>query len=273
MDHVADEDRVVAARAGVDDDVAGSMAGGALEPDAVLHRVVVVDQYRLPGRYDRQYAVLEGQAMRRILATPCERLPVIELAARHDVAGVRKGRDPAAVVEPGVPADMVPMEMRAHHVIDRFGRHPGGGEIGEIGALHTVELRPGRPLLVVAEAGIDQDRVTPGLDDEGVKAEHQPARRRVDQPRPGQIGVGAQDLGIEIRQKILGRDERPLILSNAMHFEITDPRLLHFRLLRDLPLRAAYAAAQPRSHPARVVDPRDYEIFHDPSGCRQLLNM
>ena len=132
-----------------------------------------------------------------------------ELAPRHDVARIGKGRDPAAVFEPGVPADMIPVQMRAHHVIDILDTDAGAGEIGEKGAPQPMKLRPRRTLLVVAEAGIDQDRVMPGLDDEAVKAEQEVAGRRVDQPGAGMIGVRPQDLGVEIGKKISGAMNGP----------------------------------------------------------------
>src|SRR5262249_20210835 len=122
---------------------------------------------------DGQYAVFEGAAVRRVLAPLMKPLPVCELAPRHDVPRVGEGRDPTSVVEPSVPADMIPGQMRAHHIINVFGLDPDAGEIREIRRAHPMKLRPGRALLVVAETRVDQDRVLPGFDDKGVKAEHQ----------------------------------------------------------------------------------------------------
>src|SRR5215472_15652231 len=115
-----------------------------------------------------------------VLAALMHALPVCELAARHDVARIRKRRDPAAVLEPGIPADMVPMQMRAHHVVDIFDCDPGSAEIGDIRRAQPMKLRPARALLVVAEAGINEDSVPPGLDDEAVKAEEKVAGRLID---------------------------------------------------------------------------------------------
>ena len=44
--------------------------------------------------------------------------PIVELVLAEHVARVREGRHPAAVFQPRVPADMVDMQMRAHHVVD-----------------------------------------------------------------------------------------------------------------------------------------------------------
>ncbi len=37
---------------------------------------------------------------------------------RKEVAGIGKCRDPAAVLEARVPADMIRMEVGAHHIVD-----------------------------------------------------------------------------------------------------------------------------------------------------------
>jgi hypothetical protein len=75
------------------------------------------------------------------------------------------------------------MEVGAHHVVDVLDLDTGPAEIGDIGRAQPMKLRPGRTLLVVAEAGIDQDRVVAGFYNEAVKAEEQLAGRRIDQPR------------------------------------------------------------------------------------------
>jgi len=157
-------------------------------------------------------------------------LPMRKLAAGHDVARIGKGRDPAPVFEPGIPADMIPVQMSAHHIVDTVDTDPGAGEIGDIGGAQPVELRPGRTLLVVAEARIDQDRMMTGLDDEAMKAEEEVAGRRVDQPGAGVIGVRLHRLLVEIGKKRLRGNKGSLILGDAMNLEIPDTRDLHLPL-------------------------------------------
>ena len=164
----------------MDHDVPRRVAGGAFEPQSVLERVVIIDQHRLPGLHDRQHAVLEGAAVRRVLAAPVHLLPMREFPAGHYVARIGESRDPTPIVEPSVPADMVPVQMRAHHVVDILGLDSDACEIGEIRCVHPMKLGPRRALLVVAEAGVDQDRVLPSFDDESMKAEDEPAARRID---------------------------------------------------------------------------------------------
>src|ERR1700730_4551188 len=242
VDHIAHENTRLVARAGMDHDIARRVAGRALKPQPVLERVVIVDQHRLSGAHDRQHAVLESEPMGRVFAVPMHPLPMRKLAAGHDVARIGKGRGPAPVFEPGIPADMIPVQMSAHHIVDTLHTDPGAGEIGDIGGAQPVELRPGRTLLVVAEARIDQDRMMTGLDDEAMKAEEEVAGRRVDQPGAGVIGVRLHHLLVEIGKKRLGGNKGPLILGDAMNLEIPDTRDLH------LPLRTCAGAPTP-AHP------------------------
>ena len=136
---------------------------------------------------------------------------------------------------------MVPVQVSAHDIIDTLDTDAGAGEIGEVGAAQPMELRPGRTLLVVAEARIDQDRMMSGPDDEAMEAEEEVAGCRVDQPRAGMIQVRPQDFPVEIGKKCLGGNKGPLILGDAMDLEIPDTRDLHSPLRTCL--RRAYADA------------------------------
>src|SRR5713226_9477795 len=111
--------------------------------------------------------------MRRVGAARVEILPMVVFALGHDVFGVGEGGDPAAVDQPRVPADMVPVQMRAHDEVDLFRLYPEPAEVVDERALHAVELRPRRAFLVVADARIDEDRMTPRAHHEAVKAEDQ----------------------------------------------------------------------------------------------------
>ena len=90
--------------------------------------------------------------------------PVLVLQAPEQVLGVRERRHPAVALETGVPADVVPVQVRAHHEVDRLGRTAAGAQTVEE---RRVELVPAGivPLLVVAETGVDQNGVTAGLHD------------------------------------------------------------------------------------------------------------
>ncbi|TMK29923.1 MAG: hypothetical protein E6G69_11010 [Alphaproteobacteria bacterium] len=90
-----------------------------------------------------------------------------------------------------------------------------------------MELRPGGALLVVADAGIDQDRVAAGFDDKAVKAEDQLAGARLNQPRAQQRRILLDHRRVEIREEVARGEERALIIGDAGNFEIADPGGLH----------------------------------------------
>jgi hypothetical protein len=165
--------------------------------------------------------------MRRVGAAGVEVAPVVVLALCHDVLGIRKCRDPAAIDQARVPADMVPVQVRAHNVIDFFRLHPEPRQIVDERGAHAVELRPARAFLVVADAGVDQDRVPAGAHDEAVKAEDQPAGFRIEQAWTEQIGVFLDDGRIEIRKEFGRIEKRSLVIGNAADLEIADANGLH----------------------------------------------
>jgi hypothetical protein len=63
---------------------------------------------------------------------------------------------------------VIDVQVRAQHQVDRLGRHAGGPEVLQEGRAHHVEGRAAAAILVVADAGVDQDREPRRADDEGV---------------------------------------------------------------------------------------------------------
>ncbi len=112
---------------------------------------------------------------RRHVVAPLLVAPMRELDPAHQIAGLRKGRSPFPVNQHRVPADMVDMQMGAQHRVDRLAREPGRRQVGEKRPLEVVPGRDAAVLLVVAEAGIDDDAALGGLDDKRVDAHLQPA--------------------------------------------------------------------------------------------------
>src|SRR5580700_3686218 len=180
VQNVADEHAAIGARFGVDYDIARGMAGISLEPQPVVERIVVADKQSLPSLDHRQDAVAKGARMRRVDAALVDSLPMVVFALRHHVARLREGRHPLPVLEPRIPADMVPVQVRTHDKIDVFRLDADTSQIVDERGFDAVELRAGGTLLVIADAGIDQDRVPVGFDDETVKAENQLAGSRLD---------------------------------------------------------------------------------------------
>ena len=96
-----------------------------LDGEHVVETVSVINELRQPSLHDWQHTVLDHRAThrRRALAGP-----VLELLSAEQVFRAWKGRHPAAAVEPCVPADVVDMEMGAHHEIHLSGHHACRGE-------------------------------------------------------------------------------------------------------------------------------------------------
>ena len=85
-----------------------------------------------------------------------------------------EGRDPAAVLEPGVPSDMVDVKMGAHHIVDLIDRDTGVRRpFLEAVGVHHVPEGTRRAWLVISDATVDQDVVVRGLQQVGLDAEHE----------------------------------------------------------------------------------------------------
>ena len=96
--------------------------------------------------------------------------PELPLRAVEQILGVGEGRNPLAVVQPRIPADVVHVHMRTEDVIDLRGVHASGSEPVEIVRTHMVP-QGNVAGAVVADAGIDEDSVVRGAHYEGVNTE------------------------------------------------------------------------------------------------------
>ena len=204
---VAREHRALALRGELDRDMARRVAGGEGEADLVVECVVVGHDVGLPGLDDGKHAVVDA-AVGIFLAALVDFDPVLVLGAREEVARVGETRHPAPAREARVPPHMVGVEMGAHHEIDIFGREADGGEVVEIAARRPP--RPGRveaALLVVADAGIDQDRAMPRPQHIGLHRHHDLVGRGVEEAGlqpvpvrgevfPGRVGEQEEDFEI-----------------------------------------------------------------------------
>src|SRR6516164_6052212 len=143
------------------------------KPDRVVKSKVAFDDLGALGFDDREYRVDDpGHAFRIVLMT---RGPMSEFAVGHDVGGLGKSRHPAAVLQPRVPADMVRMQMRAHHVVDVADRDASRRQrFFETVAVHHVPRWSRRTRLVISDAGIDENIVMGRLYEEALDADHQP---------------------------------------------------------------------------------------------------
>ena len=139
-----------------------------------------LDQIGAAGLDDRQHAFAEGAELdRRGLRIEIGLVEIIDVGLGEHVARVRKRRHPAAVLQLRVPADVIVMQVRAHHQVDLVRPRAGGGEPVEIGRVQHAPPRPRRAHAIVAAAGVDQDLLPADLQQPAVHAELDLGRRRI----------------------------------------------------------------------------------------------
>jgi hypothetical protein len=226
----------------------GRVARARREPDLRTDPMVPLDEVGQAAIEDRPDAVgKDGQHVRSFRL----RAPVLVLDPPEQVARAGEGRDPPAVDQHGVPADVIDVQVRAQHRIDGLARETGRGQVFEEPPLAIVPGGDAPILLVVAEAGVDDDPPSRRLDDERVDA-HLEAAFGIgevrDEPRDGQDGLARR----------LGQDEaaatRGFELHDFRHRYVADlPLHRRFQLRATAPAASISALAVPREarHPTR----------------------
>ena len=137
--------------------------------NSLFTRRLTRDEFRLTALNHRKNAVFKKiEKWRRLLRAILRRKARV-LLARKNVAGVRERRHPPPVFEPCIPTGMVHMKVRAQHDIHVLWRTVRGTEAIQIWIVQTMpEFKIG-PFLIVAEAGVNQDRSLAVTDYEGLK--------------------------------------------------------------------------------------------------------
>jgi hypothetical protein len=184
------------------------MTGIVLDGKQRVGLVIALDHHGLAGLDDRQHRIVERAVVHLAFALRAALgFPVRVLTLAEQVLGVGKRRHPAAVLELGVPADMVDMQVRAHHEIDGLGRAAAGAQPVEE---RRVELVPAGivPLLVVAEAGVDQDGVAAGLHDPGMDRPDKTIRACLNMGRHHPVLLRVEGLLVEFGKHAVGTKAR-----------------------------------------------------------------
>ena len=146
-------------------DVAGRVSRGGFEPDFVGEFVVGLNESVEVGIEDG----LDGLFENRSGIFVFEIAEVIPLGAAEEILGVLEGRDPFAVGEHRVPADMIGVEMGAENGVDAVF---GISRVGDVLEKRAGSIGPDGQgeFLVVAEAGVDEDALSLRFDNEGMDA-------------------------------------------------------------------------------------------------------
>ncbi len=166
--HVAGDHRPLALGLDHHTDVARRVAGGGREPDLRRDHVVQLHQLDEAGIEDRLDAIAEHRLLLLVIVVA----PEVVLAPTDEVARLREGRHPLAVLEHRVPADVVDVQMRAHHGVDSVARPARLAKV--LQERRRQGLAAGdlaRP--VVADAGVDDQLQPRRLDQQRVDAELQ----------------------------------------------------------------------------------------------------
>src|ERR1700730_15213780 len=176
MHEVSDDDGALSARADIDAAMTRRVAGRWREPQRIVELIIVIHQQCLSGR-DHRLTIVPPYVTGGRVATLRRFLPGGVFAFMEHVLRLREGRHPAAVTQHGVPAAMVDVQMCAEHIIYVVEFEPGITESVEPRLLWEVHRR--RIALVLAGAGVHQDRSLRRAHDVCLVGDHQASRGRI----------------------------------------------------------------------------------------------
>ena len=138
----------------------------------------------------------------------------------EQVPGVGECRHESAILQLGVPADVVGVQVGAQHVVDLIGNHARRGQARRVVAAHPVPRRDDAAVAVVADAGVHQDGVMRRADHERVNTDSSPVA--------GGREVGHQPVAIRLERRVgypraeESRTHRPDHLLDAGNFRLPD---------------------------------------------------
>ncbi len=212
----------------LDGDGAGRMAGRRLDLEMLVELGRAFDHLGQASLDHRQHRVAERTGIDRPgLGIVVELQVVVVVGAAEHVLGVLEGRHPFAVLEPGVPADMIDMQVGAHHHVDLVGLDAGCLQPLEILGLHQMPFGPMRARLVVADAGIDQDALAPHGQKPAMDAELQRIRGFLVVVGYQPVAVLLHHLGRPVGEEHLGIEVGLVGFLDAPHRGSAQPHFGH----------------------------------------------
>src|ERR1700722_76976 len=109
------------------------------------------DHLGLPGIDNGQNTVFIEGEIGSVTALRTGKIFVFDF--RENIFCIRKSWNPTTIQKPGIPTDMICMQMRQQDIVDRFRRYSDSREPFEIGLVEMIES--GKPsLFVIANPGI-----------------------------------------------------------------------------------------------------------------------
>src|ERR1039458_9875318 len=76
-----------------------------------------------------------------------------------EIARIRKGRNPTAILQLRIPTDVVDVQMGAKYEVDVLGIDACGAQVLKVRTVAHVEHRKMATRLMIASAGVHQNRV------------------------------------------------------------------------------------------------------------------
>ncbi|MCY1299450.1 hypothetical protein D9M70_489780 [compost metagenome] len=166
------------------------------------------------------------------------RLLVAALVAKNEVilgdvvARIGEGRYPAVFLPDGIPADVVRVQVRHHHMGDLLRRSAGRDHPFAHKGVEHVHARDAGARLEVAHAGIDHDDAVTGVYDPELDGHNQLVHVRDPVMRRHQVRVRVEHGTVDVGEE-KGRIVRwPHVLEDAGDLQVADgARLHHVRCL------------------------------------------
>src|SRR5215831_5035460 len=229
MEHVADENRAVAGAFQPEYHMTGRVSWRRNDVQELVESERPGDKISASAVDDRQHAFAECAELHRLgfIRISVELAVVLEVRLGDDVAGIRKCRHPAAVTQLCIPADVIVMEMRTHHVVDVLRPRASGGEAFEVGCIEHVPERPRRPRPVVAAAAVDENALAADLQQPAVHAELDEVLLGVIVMRRHPMGVLRGDPGVVFGENVARAVHRQISLLNTRDAGLADRKYRH----------------------------------------------
>lgn len=224
MHEIAGKHCSYALRSQSDGYVPRGVARRRLQPHFAIEFIIHIDKHSPTSLDDWQYIVLIGP----FVGIAGGRLCGLELAPRHDVAGVGECRHPTPVHQSCVPAAMVDMKMGAQHIVDLLGSNTCIRQPLQKGAvIAAMPMREVCARLVVANATVDQNGMAPGTNQKTLDGKNKPAGCRRYQSGPKPMKMRFECFVGAVRESFRWGQQRVAHLQNSGDPDIPDSPIIH----------------------------------------------
>jgi hypothetical protein len=150
-------------------------------------------------------------------------LPIGKFPASDEVAGVEEGRPPCAIDVHRVPTDVVDVQMGAEDEVNRFGRNARRAQPIEPACARTLAPdREFRAILVLADAGVDEDRAPVEFQSKALDRAAQAIAGEINEVGRDRIAAPFDRHKIESWQKRAQRQRKIVVIDDDSDLNIAD---------------------------------------------------